>query len=49
MRRCKLAAYPKNAEFTTEVELNPDLYGPFWIQATLYLLLIFCGDISARI
>jgi len=40
---------PVNAKFTTEIEKNPDMYGPIWIATTLFAFLVCFGNVSAKL
>ena len=45
--RLKLAVIsPHTSKFLEKVEGSPDLYGPFWIMATLVFLLAFAGNLA---
>ncbi len=40
------AVMPMNRNFHTLAEPSPDLYGPFWIYATLVFILTLAGNLS---
>jgi len=46
LRRCYAAIFPR-ANFLDVLDGNPDLYGPFWIAATVTLILFLTGTISS--
>jgi len=43
--RLKLSFELRNNRFYEKAEGNPDVYGPFWIAATLVLALTFIGNL----
>ena len=48
LRRCAAALYPRRP-FLDVLDGNPDLYGPFWIAATVCVILFLAGYVSARL
>ena len=42
----KYSFLPYSPKFQTLAEKNPDLYGPFWIFATLVYIVAVTGNIS---
>jgi hypothetical protein len=40
------SVYPFNTNFQKLAEKTPDLYGPFWIYATLVFIVAVAGNIS---
>ena len=47
LRRCAAALYPQRP-FLDVLDGNPDLYGPFWIAATVCFILFLAGYIASR-
>jgi len=47
LHRMRLACLPLGSNFTTAVQDNPDLYGPFWIAATLVFLSSATGNLAS--
>ncbi|KAI9739265.1 MAG: hypothetical protein M1834_007478 [Cirrosporium novae-zelandiae] len=45
LRRCRSALFPRS-NFLDVLDGNPDLYGPFWIAATVCIILFLTGTIS---
>ena len=48
LRRCAAALYPRRP-FLDVLDGNPDLYGPFWIAATVCFILFLAGYVSQRL
>ena len=48
LRRCAAALYPRRP-FLDVLDGNPDLYGPFWIAATVCFILFLAGYMSQRL
>ena len=47
--KLKGALIPFNKSFYQSIEINSDLYGPFWIYTTIIFLIALIGNFSAYI
>ena len=47
--KLKGALIPFNKSFYQSIEINSDLYGPFWIYTTIIFLIVLIGNFSSYI